>query len=104
MNKKMKKSVFIISYIFNILLMLLFLVIILFAFLRFSSALDFIFFHEVALFLRMLMTIPVFILWVYCLILWGKFDKNITRLFLLLFLMAFYTPFFAYKALKNKWI
>ena len=54
--------------------------------------------------IRMLLTIPVIILWIKNLQIWSKKDKNISRFFLLLLLTGFYSPFYFKRILKNNWL
>ena len=53
---------------------------------------------------RMLLTLPILFLWIYCMILWSKKDKVVARFFLLFFLNGFYTPFYFNRVLKNGWL
>lgn len=53
--------------------------------------------------IRMILTIPVFVLWVNNLILWSKKDKSVGRFFLLFFLNGLYNPFYFRRILKNEW-
>jgi cytochrome c biogenesis factor len=100
----MKKKFLIICYIINLLMIPIVLLypVILLNIKRisaFSSLTDDYFMN-----IRLLLTIPVFILWIYCLIIWSKKDKVIYRFLLLLVLNGLYTPFYYYRILKNKWI
>jgi hypothetical protein len=53
---------------------------------------------------RMFLAVPVFIVWIYDLIIWNKRDKNIVQLLLLFVLNIIYIPFYYRKAQKKGWI
>jgi hypothetical protein len=100
----MKKTFLLFCYYANILMLALFAMIILAALLGLGLLLDIVFFNETAIMIRTLLSVPVFILWVYCLVIWGKQDKDIGRFFLLFFLIGFYSPFYFRKSLKKQWV
>jgi len=54
--------------------------------------------------IRVMIALPVMILWVYTLIAWSRFDKNIGRFLMLFFLIGLYSPFYYLKMVKNNWI
>ena len=53
---------------------------------------------------RIIISLPVFVLWVFTLIAWSKFDKNIGRFLLLFFFIGLYSPFYYLKMVRNNWI
>jgi hypothetical protein len=53
--------------------------------------------------IRMVLVIPVIVLWVNNLMVWSKKDKHVGRFFLLFFLNGLYSPFYFRKILKHKW-
>ncbi len=59
---------------------------------------------ELYISLRHLFSIPMVVLWVWCLVLWSKYDKKISRFFLLFFLMGFYPVLYYHRVKKNNWI
>ena len=59
---------------------------------------------EMANNLRAILVIPIFLLWIYDLILWSKNDRHIGRFILIVFFIGWYTPFYFLKALKQKWL
>jgi len=44
------------------------------------------------------------ILWIYCINIWAKFDKKVSRLFLILFLTSFYIIFYFRRILREGWL
>jgi len=54
--------------------------------------------------IRIILTLPIFVLWIYSMIIWSKKDKVIHRFFLLFFLNGLYTPFYFSRILKNDWL
>jgi len=99
----MKKKLLMVCYIINILMVSLIVVVILAALLRLKNLLDFVFFDETFLLIRMILTVPILVLWINNLIIWSKKDKSIMRFFLLFFLNGIYSPFYFRKILKNNW-
>jgi len=71
---------------------------------RFKVFLDYVFFDETFIQIRMVLTIPILILWIYNLIVWSKKDKSIGRFLLLFFLNGLYNPFYFRRILKNNWL
>jgi hypothetical protein len=53
---------------------------------------------------RMLLNIPILILWIYNIVVWSKNDKKTLRLILIIFLNGFYNPFYYRMAVKKKWL
>lgn len=98
-----KRKVLLFCFYINLLMIILFFIIIIAALLRMQSFLDYVFFDETFINIRMILTIPIFVLWVNNLIIWSKHDKHIGRFFLLFFLIGIYSPFYFRKILKNKW-
>ena len=90
-------------YFINILMVALVLFTILAALFRFKGFLDYVFFDETFLQIRMVLTIPILVLWINNLIICSKKDKSIKRFLLLFFLNGLYNPFYFRKVLKNNW-
>lgn len=53
--------------------------------------------------LRAMLSILVIAIWIYCMYVWSKHDKQINRFFLILFLSGFYILFYYRRILKNGW-
>ena len=98
-----KRKVLLFCYYINLFMIILFFIIIIAAFLRMQSFLDYIFFNETFINIRMLLTVPIFVLWVNNIIIWSRHDKHVGRFFLLFFLIGVYSPFYFSKILRNKW-
>lgn len=43
-------------------------------------------------------------LWIYCMMIWAKFDKKTIRIFLILFFNGIYVIFYYRRIKKEKWI
>jgi hypothetical protein len=56
------------------------------------------------LIIRSIITVPLIALWIYTINIWAKNDRNVPRLFAVVFFLGLYTPFYFRKAIKNKWI
>ncbi len=98
-----KRKVLLFCYYINLFMIILFFIIIIAAFLRMQSFLDYIFFNETFINIRMILTVPIFVLWVNNIIIWSRHDKHVGRFFLLFFLIGVYSPFYFRKILRNKW-
>lgn len=59
---------------------------------------------HIGLIIRGILTIMVIIMWIFCIYIWSKFDKNIMRLILIIFLNSIYLIFYYKVIIKNKWI
>jgi hypothetical protein len=90
-------------YIANILLVLLTLILP-FAYLAGDSSLYNFFVSDVGVNIRSVLSIMVFVLWIYSIYVWSKFDKKALRLILLIFLNAFYMLFYFRKIVNEGWI
>lgn len=55
------------------------------------------------IFIGGIITLFTVIFWIYCFIIWAKFDRKITRLFLIFFFSCFYNTFYFMKIKKEKW-
>lgn len=99
----MKKTILTICYYINAALLILVLLLLIAVLFNFNGILDYVL-SESFLNMRMLVNIPIIILWIFNMVFWSKHDKNIGRFFLLFFLNAFYNPFYYRRVLKNKWI
>ena len=53
---------------------------------------------------RMLLNIPILVLWIYNIIIWAKKDKKTLRLILIIFLNGFYNTIYYRMAVKKNWI
>lgn len=98
----MKKKLMLFCNFINIIMIVIILFVILSAVLNLEVLIDF-FTSELFLDIRMIMVIPVFILWINNLVIWSKYDKSLGRFFMLFFLNGFYNPFYYRMVLKNKW-
>ena len=58
----------------------------------------------IGLSIRMILLPFLFILWIKCIIVWSKKDRNIGRFFLLFFLHGFYIMYYYPKIKENKWL
>jgi ABC-type protease/lipase transport system fused ATPase/permease subunit len=70
---------------------------------RQQAFLSYVFFDETFVNIKMIFTIPIFILWVYDMIIWSKHDKHVGRFFLIFFLLGIYGPFYFRRIVKNGW-
>lgn len=61
-------------------------------------------FSGIGVAIRGILVILSIILWIYCLLIWAKFDKKTIRIYLLLFLNGVYVIFYYRKIKKKKWI
>ena len=99
----MKKLFFRICYYVNVLMLFVTFVIITVGFFNLewiSTIIN----GDTFIYLRFLLSIPMVILWVWCLLIWSKHDKKISRFLLLFFLMGFYPIFYYHKVIKNNWL
>ena len=99
----LKKRLLILCFILNLLVLALYMSLIIAAIFSFSAYVDYIFFDAVFIKIRMVLAIPIFILWINSLIIWAKKDKHIGRFIFLFFFIGIYSPFYFIKILKNKW-
>ncbi len=99
----MKNVILKTCYIANILLVALIILLPVASFLEINSLLDFMT-TNTGLSIRSVLSVLTAILWIYCIYLWAKFDKNMVRFVLILFLTAFYLIFYFKRALKEGWI
>ena len=63
-----------------------------------------IFSSTIAIVIRGVALLLLFILWIKCFVVWTKHDKNVLRFFLLLFLHGFYMLFYYRKIINNNWL
>lgn len=91
-------------YIVNILMVTLFVMVVFALLLRMKGFLDYVFFDEFFLMVRMVLTIPILILWVNNITIWSKKDKSVRRFLLLFFLNGLYNPIYFKKVLNNNWV
>ena len=97
----MKKNILQLCYYINIFMLVVIGIVVIAVILRQKNILDFIFFDKFFLVFRMLMTIPVLILWIYNIKIWSRRDKQIRRFLLLFFFNGLYNPFYYRKAVKS---
>jgi predicted nucleic acid-binding Zn ribbon protein len=100
----MWKKTFRLFFYLNVALLLFLVILILAAFFQYAAFVEMVFLDETAQIIRLIISIPLFALWIYCLTIWSKHDKSIKHLMLLFFLMSLYVPVFYYKAIKNSWV
>jgi len=100
----MKRNFFSVCYYINILMLLVFCIVFISPIFFRSAHLIKFFNSEMIVNIRMLLTVPVIILWIKNLQIWSKKDKNINRFFLLFLLSGFYSPFYFKRILKNNWL
>ncbi len=98
----MKKIIFA-CFIINVLMVLLLMFVFIAMLLKMNSVLNFIFLDSTFMSIRMILTIPVFILWINNIVVWSKKDKNVGVFFLLFFFNAIYNPFYYRRIVKNGW-
>ena len=65
---------------------------------------NYLFFNAEAIVFRGIAFLLLFILWVKCIVVWAKKDKDILRFLLLFFLQAFYIIYYYPKIRKRKWV
>ena len=99
----MVKKFFILCYLINVALLCLVVLVIIAAIFNVNVVLDYVL-GDQFLSYRMIINIPIILLWIYNLVIWSRKDKHVLRFFLLFFLNAFYNPFYFRKALKSNWI
>ncbi len=99
----MKKNIFKFCYYINLSMYLLYIVAIVATLFNLKEILFF-FTNEIFVYVRLFISIPIFVIWVWSLIIWSKFDKSITQFLLNFFLIGLYTPFYCHKIIKNRWI
>lgn len=97
----MKKIFFDISYIATIITISTFLVSFILADLDFISQ---IFFHPDMIVVRGVFLLLLFVLWIKCIIVWAKNDRNTIRFLLLLFLQGFYMLYYYPRIRKRNWL
>jgi hypothetical protein len=73
-------------------------------FFGYTNILNWYLYNESISAIRQLLNIPVFIVWIYTLILWQRNDKNVLQFILLFFLIGIYSSFYFWKAVKKGWI
>jgi hypothetical protein len=93
-----------VCYWVNILTLLLYIFIIIAAFLRMHEFLNYVFTDTTFLNFRLILGVPIIILWVYDMVKWSKHDKHIGRFLLIFFLLGIYSPFYFRRILKNNWL
>ena len=96
---RIKLLFFDICYIANIITILTFLLA--FLFLKFGVIEQVLLNNTNIIILRAFSLLLLLILWIKCLVIWAKYDKNILRFFLLFFLHGFYILYYYPKLRKN---
>lgn len=97
----MKRTLFDICYVATIITIITFLVSFVFTDFKFSS---YLFFNSEAIVFRGIAFLFLFILWIKCIFVWAKNDKDILRFLLLFFLQAFYMIYYYPRIRKNNWV
>jgi len=59
---------------------------------------------DIAIVIRGVALLFLLILWIKCIIVWSKKDKNVLRFFLLFFLHGLYMLYYYPKIIKNNWL
>lgn len=98
----MKNTIIKICYIANFILVIVAIMLPLTYFFEINYLSDFLV-SDVGFITRSILAILASVIWFYCIYIWAKFDKNIPRLFLILFLSSLYIVFYYRKALKEGW-
>jgi hypothetical protein len=99
----MKRFIILTCYYINIIMVALILFVVIAALFQMKSVLDYIFFNKLFLQIRLILTVPVLVLWINNLMIWSKRDKSISRFLLLFFFNGIYNPFYYRLILKNHW-
>lgn len=97
------KSVIYVCYIINLLMVLLLVFVFIAMLLKLDAVLRFVFLDNTFMNIRLVLTIPILILWVHNLIVWSRKDKNVGVFFLLFFFSAIYNPFYYNRIIKKGW-
>ena len=97
----MKKIFFDICYVATLITIISFLASFIFADFKLGS---YLFFSAEAIVFRGIAFLLLFILWIKCIVVWAKKDKDILRFLLLFFLQAFYIIYYYPKVRKNNWV
>lgn len=98
----MKKVIYV-CYIINLMMVMLLVFVFIAMLLKMDTVLHFVFLNNTFMNIRMALTIPILILWIYNFIVWSKKDKNVGVFFLLFFFSAIYNPFYYNRIIKNGW-
>lgn len=59
---------------------------------------------ENILFIRILLAVPTLVLWIYCMKIWSKHDKKVTRFFLIFFFPGVYQLFYYVQSENKGWV
>jgi len=86
-------------YFINLILLILFLFEILNV-IVFNGGLNELYTNKIFMHTRLVLTIPVLILWFKTLKIWSNYDRKFSRLLLILFFIGVYTPFYYKKMTK----
>lgn len=97
----MKKVFFDICYVATIITIIIFLVSFVFSGIDLN---DYLFYNTEMIIFRGIAFLLLFTLWIKCIIIWAKNDKDIVRFFLLFLLQAFYILYYYPRVRKNKWV
>lgn len=99
----MKKQILDYCFYINVLMIVIFIAL-MFAVVFGSELIFDIFKNETFINIRMILSIPILILWIYNLIIWSREDKNIGRFLLLFFLNGLYNPFYYKSIIRKGWL
>jgi hypothetical protein len=102
-NIMAKKILFNGLYIANIILVLLTVILPILKFVGVNELYYFLV-SDTGFIVRGILSLMVFVIWIYLIYIWAKHDKKALRLVLLIFLSAFYIIFYYIRAVRNKWI
>ena len=78
----------------NFLILISYLFVLIAAVFNLTSIIDYVLFDEVFIQIRMVISLLVFIFWIYTLVYWSKNDKRVSQVLLLIFLIGIYSPIY----------
>lgn len=99
----MKKIFFSICYVANVLYFILLFLLPIFYFFFDNTLQLFLQTNIWGDIINVLLTILTIVFWVYCIVIWAKFDRKAIRLILIIFLSCIYNTFYFVKIVRNKW-
>ena len=97
-ENKMKNLLLKVLFIINIFAIITGLVFLLF------DVKDWMYTNTLFFFVRFILTIGFLFMWVWCIIIWTRNDKEPKHLLLLFLFSALYLPFYYTRIKKNKWV
>ncbi|WP_243347704.1 hypothetical protein [Parabacteroides sp. FAFU027] len=102
-RNKIIRSILGVCALINCLIYILYLVVIMAAFLKSNGFCRF-FLGDAFLYIHLILGLPILVLWFYSLKIWAKYDKDIEHFLLLFFFIGFYPPFYYLRMIRNNWI